>query len=60
MFNIQHRDVMLCPPNGVALDLFLGSGTIMKVALELGRNCIGIELNPKHVKIIKKRVSSSR
>jgi len=36
---------------GVVLDPFLGSGTTMKVALELGRNAIGIELNPKYVEI---------
>jgi len=45
-----------CPPNGVVLDPFVGSGTTMKVALELGRNAIGVELNPKYIEIIKKRV----
>ena len=41
---------------GIVLDPFLGSGTTMKVARELGRNCIGIEINPKYVEIAKKRV----
>jgi modification methylase len=44
------------PPGGVVLDPFAGSGTTMKVALELGRNAIGIELNLKYAKLIKQRV----
>jgi site-specific DNA-methyltransferase (adenine-specific) len=39
------------------LDPFLGSGTTMKVARELKRNCIGIELNPKYVQLAKSRVN---
>ena len=39
------------------LDPFLGSGTTMKACLELGRNCIGIELNPGYIKIIKERLN---
>ena len=34
-----------CPPNGVVLDPFCGSGTTMRVALKLGNPAIGIELN---------------
>jgi DNA modification methylase len=41
---------------GIVLDPFLGSGTTMKVARELGRSCIGIEINPEYVKIAKNRV----
>ncbi|MHA1267963.1 MAG: DNA-methyltransferase [Candidatus Helarchaeota archaeon] len=39
----------------VVLDPFLGSGTTMKVAQDLGRSCIGIEINPEYCRIIKKR-----
>jgi DNA modification methylase len=45
-----------CPPDGIVLDPFAGSGTTMKVAYDLGRNSIGIELNPKYAEIIKRRV----
>jgi len=38
------------------LDPFLGSGTTMKVAKELNRNSIGIELNPKFLEVIKRKV----
>ena len=38
------------------LDPFLGSGTTMKVAREIQRNCIGFELEPKNIQMIKSRV----
>ena len=34
-----------CPPRGVVLDPFCGSGTTMRVALEHGHSALGIELN---------------
>ncbi|MFH7835213.1 MAG: site-specific DNA-methyltransferase [Candidatus Aenigmatarchaeota archaeon] len=43
--------------NNVILDPFLGSGTTMKVARDLKRNCIGIEINPKYIEITKKRLN---
>lgn len=43
------------PAGGVVLDPFGGSGTTGKVALELGRSAILIELNPDYVKLIEKR-----
>lgn len=42
------------------LDPFLGSGTTMRVAKMLGRNSIGIEINPKNVKTIKKRLEPQK
>ncbi len=38
------------------LDPFLGSGTTMKAAKDLGRNSVGIELNPKYLKRIEEKV----
>jgi DNA modification methylase len=38
------------------LDPFLGSGTTVKVALELNRNAIGYEINENFVKIIKEKI----
>ena len=34
-----------CPPGGVVLDPFFGSGTTGQVALDLGRHFLGIDLN---------------
>ncbi len=42
-------------PGDVVLDPFFGSGTTGMVAIELGRKCIGIELNPKYVELSKQR-----
>lgn len=42
--------------SGVVLDIFAGSGTTLKVARDLNRNSIGIELNPEYCKIIEKRL----
>lgn len=35
-----------CPPGGTVLDPFVGGGTTMSVALEMGRDAVGVELNP--------------
>jgi DNA modification methylase len=43
------------PAGGTVLDPFGGSGTTGKVALELGRSAVLIELNPDYVKLIEKR-----
>ncbi len=45
-----------CPPKGLILDPFMGSGTIGLVARKLDRNYVGIELNPKYIKIAEKRI----
>lgn len=45
-----------CPPEGVVLDPFLGSGTTAAVARQLGRHYIGIELNPDYCKLAQKRI----
>ena len=40
-----------CPVGGVVLDPFMGAGTTAVVALELGRQYLGIEMSPKYVKM---------
>jgi DNA modification methylase len=40
----------------VVLDPFLGSGTTAAVAKKLGRNYIGIELNPEYVRLAEQRI----
>lgn len=47
----------LTPKDGIVLDPFLGSGTTMRVAMENGRDSIGIELNEKYIRYAKKRLN---
>ena len=48
-----------CPPKGTVLDPFAGSGTTGKVAQDLNREAILIELILGYLKIIKKRCGNS-
>jgi len=41
----------------VVLDPFMGSGTVGLVAKSLGRNYIGIELNPEYVEMAERRIN---
>jgi DNA modification methylase len=45
-----------CPPSGVVLDPFIGSGTTAEVALQLGRRFIGIDLSADYVEMAKRQV----
>jgi DNA modification methylase len=41
-----------CPPGGIVLDPFMGSGTTAQVARQLGRRFIGCELNPEYAAML--------
>lgn len=47
-----------CPEGGTVLDPFSGAATTGLVAKKLGRNYIGIELNPEYVEISERRLNS--
>lgn len=47
-------------PGDTVLDPLAGIGVTLVVAHQLGRNSIGIEIDPEYVKIIKKRLKSLR
>lgn len=47
-----------CPPGGLVLDMFMGSGTTADVARRLGRDYIGSELSAEYMWIIEKRLST--
>ena len=47
-----------CPPNGIVLDIFMGSGTVGVVAKQQGKHYIGIELNQEYIDIANKRIES--
>lgn len=45
--------------NDIILDPFIGTGTTAIVAKNVGRNFIGIELNPKYIELANKRIAST-
>jgi DNA modification methylase len=46
-----------CPEGGVVLDPFVGGGTTMYVANEMGRSSVGIELNPNFCELVADQMS---
>jgi len=46
-----------CPLNGIVLDPFSGTGTTMKVAYELGRKSIGIDISEEYNKQARNRIT---
>ncbi len=48
-----------CPPNGVVLDPFSGTGSTVDAAIRLGRKGIGIDLSKQYTEIAKKRLKST-
>ncbi len=49
-----------CPEGGVVLDPFLGAGTTAVAAQRLGRQWIGIELNPAYAALAEQRLQAAR
>tara|TARA_R110000772_G_scaffold89304_2_gene185137 strand:+ start:18730 stop:19902 length:1173 start_codon:yes stop_codon:yes gene_type:complete len=47
-----------CPVGGTVLDPFFGAGTTGMVADRLGRDCIGIELNPEYAALAERRLQN--
>ncbi|GBU29036.1 hypothetical protein R84B8_02598 [Treponema sp. R8-4-B8] len=44
-----------CPPNGVMLDPFVGTGTSVAVAYSFGRKSIGIDISQEYIEIANQR-----
>jgi len=48
-----------CPPGGVVLDPFLGSGTTVAVAQQWGRRAIGIDIRQSQIELCKRRIANA-
>ena len=58
--SLLYRVLLACTnPGDVVLDPFFGTGTTGAVARRLGRNWIGIEREPRYVKVAKARIAST-
>ncbi|MCI8427084.1 MAG: site-specific DNA-methyltransferase [Lachnospira sp.] len=49
--------VLTCPPNGIVLDPFVGTGTTSYVATQLGRRSIGIDMAQEYLELAADRCS---
>jgi site-specific DNA-methyltransferase (adenine-specific) len=56
---IERMVLASCPPVGVILDPFMGSGTTAIAARRCGRQFVGFELNPEYCQIIDHRLASA-
>jgi len=45
-----------CPPNGIVLDPFVGSGTTALAAIQLEKKYIGIDISKEYCELSKKRI----
>jgi len=45
-----------CPPDGIVLDIFMGSGTTALAAIKLNRKFLGFEISKEYVDLAKKRI----
>lgn len=48
-----------CPPGGVVLDPFCGTGTTLYAALQLGRKSVGIDISRKYLELAQERCVTS-
>ena len=45
-----------CPPKGIVLDIFMGSGTTALAAIKLERKFLGFDISKEYVDLAKKRI----
>jgi site-specific DNA-methyltransferase (adenine-specific) len=56
---VMQRLVRICPPDGVVLDPFAGSGTTGVAALLEGRTFLGVEVAAEYVRIARDRLEAT-
>jgi site-specific DNA-methyltransferase (cytosine-N4-specific) len=56
---IRSRIRSSCPPGGMVLDPFCGTGTALEVAIEEGRSALGFEISETYVKVARRTVADA-
>ena len=51
---------LVCPPGGLVLDPFLGSGTTAVAAIQTGRRFLGYEIDAGYCEIARKRIAEAQ
>ena len=51
--------ILTCPPNGIVLDPFVGTGTTSYVAAQLKRKSIGIDMSKEYLELAESRCSEA-
>lgn len=54
---VERMVLASCPPGGLVLDPFMGSGTVAQAALAHGRRVAGFEMNPEYFAIAQQRAA---
>lgn len=47
-----------CPPGGIALDPFCGTGSTLAAARDLGRKAVGIDIAPEYLALARRRLNN--
>lgn len=55
---MQYLIRLVCPPNGIVVEPFAGSGTTCIAARKEDKNFIGFELNPEYIEIANRRLKA--